>query len=117
MIAGDIKLGIAQRFGGRQPIVPIKWEYNSESKRRVITGYYLYWFREYAKFYTYNPETRRTIAEEQGTVMPEPVIIRINSNCTIKEVEWDNPFPRIAMTPEEIDAELLKPRTNGVFPS
>lgn len=112
-----IKLGVAQRFGGRQAIVPTRVEYKSTSKRRVITGYYLYWYREYIKFYTYNPETHRTIAEEQGIAMPDPVIIQINSNCTIKEIEWDDPTPRIAMTPSEIDAELLKPRHNGVFPS
>lgn len=105
-----VKLSVAQRFGGRQPIVPVRVDYSSESKRRIITGYYLYWYREYIKFHMYNPATHRTIAEEEGIEKPQPVIIRINSNCSIKEVEFDNPFRTPVMTPAEIDAQLLKPR-------
>lgn len=105
-----VKLNVAQRFGGRQAIVPIKVEYNSDSKRRIITGYYLYWYKEYIKFFMYNPATHRTIAEEEGIEKPDPVIIRINSNCSIKEVKFDNPALPPVMTVDEYAAELAKPR-------
>lgn len=110
MNTGMIKLARAQRFGGRKPIVPVEVKYNSESKRRVITGYYLPEYSQYIKFYMYNPATHRTIAEDEGIEHPEQVTIRINSNCSIKEVEFDDPSRPPVLTVDEYAAELAKPR-------
>lgn len=86
-----LKLGRPYSFGGRQAIVPIKYTI-SMNKRSEIVGYYPYWYREYLKFVTI--DTRKgppfkTIAEKEGLtkdMMPEPVTIRINRNCTIREL-------------------------------
>lgn len=112
-----IKLSLAQRFGGRRAIVPTSVSYDSTSKRRVITGYYLPQYSQYIKFYMYNPATHRTIAEEEGIDRPDPVIIRINSNCSIKEVEFDDPLKQLIMDTDQVDKYLAKPRQDGVFTS
>lgn len=109
MFKDMVKLSRAQRFGGRKPIVPVEYTYGT-GKRRVITGYYLPEYSQYIKFFMYNPATHRTIAEEEGIEMPDPVIIRINSNCSIKEFKFNNPALPPVMTVDEYAAELAKPR-------
>lgn len=82
-----IDVGKVYRIAGRPPIWIKQIRYGT-GKRISVVGYTITNYKKYMKFHTYNKDTLRSLADEEGiTEIPPTVEFRFNSTSKVQRVD------------------------------